>query len=813
MLILTLILYRSNEMSQMPSYDEILQKNIALEKENKELKKFQSIFQSANDGMAITDLKGNFLDVNTKLCSTLGYSRGEFLKMNAIDIKPVDLNENFEKNMELLRDQGFITEETAYIHKNSTQISLEIRASILEIDANPVIQVIARDITQRQLREEVLQQYKNIFSLTDDLVTYVDKNYIYQLVNASFCKSYNKKCDEIVGMSVPELIGEELFHQVVKPAADRCLSGETVHFRRWIDHLPTGRRYRDINYTPYLSSTGKIVGFLAVIHDLTDLQLAREAQEAERQHLNTILQAIPDGVYIVDCEYTINYINPIIEKQFGPVDGRKCFTYLHNRSKPCENCQKEKVFSGESVQRQWNSTTNDKHYDIFDTPLVNAQGIFAKVTFFHDVTNAKKVQEKLETNQSLLHALINNSPEIIFIKDMQNKYILINDQYAMLFKRSKQDIIGATDDELFPEELAQKFQTEDREVCQNNIIIQSESTIHLNGENCTQITTKFPLIDPKGSVYAIGGIATDITKHKQLEQDLQYTNKRLTALINASPDITYFKDGAGKWLLANDSGLLAFQLTDVDYKGKTDAELAPFSEFYHDAFLACMESDEEAWNSGILSKCEEIIPTPDGENKVFDIVKVPLFNTDGTRQGLVVQGHDITNHLKTENNLRKEIVARRKAAEVIQEKSKELEDANIALRVLLKQEKDIAGEVQERVLIQLEKAVLPYLNLLRQSQLDAKGKECLDIISEHISEVGSSFTKQLSNPDLKLTKKEMLVADLVKSGKSTKNIAILLSIKVPSVESYRNQIRKKLGINNKKISLYRYLSTTFPSNS
>ncbi|MCK5071239.1 MAG: helix-turn-helix transcriptional regulator, partial [Desulfocapsa sp.] len=307
------------------------------------------------------------------------------------------------------------------------------------------------------------------------------------------------------------------------------------------------------------------------------------------------------------------------------------------------------------------------------------------------------------------------------------------------------------------------------------------------------------------------GTATEITNHRQLEQDLRETNNRLMALINASPDIIYFKDGAGKWLLANDAGLQMFQLTATDYKGKTDAELATRNAFYHDAFLACMESDKASWNNGKISKGEEIIPTPEGEDRFFDLAKVPLFHADGTRQGLVILGHDITSHLKTENNLREEILARRKAAEVIQKKSKELEEANIALRVLLKQQKDIADEVQQSVLAQLEKAVLPYLNLIRQKQLDDKGKEYLDIIHDHISDVGTSFIKKLSNPDLRLTKKEILIADLVKSGKSTKDIARLLTLKTPSVESYRNKIRKKLGINNKKVSLYQYLSVTFSS--
>lgn len=295
----------------------------------------------------------------------------------------------------------------------------------------------------------------------------------------------------------------------------------------------------------------------------------------------------------------------------------------------------------------------------------------------------------------------------------------------------------------------------------------------------------------------------------QASQLLQENNKRLTALINASPDIICFKDGKGRWLLANEADLQLFQLAGVDYIGKTDAELAPYSAYYRDAFLACMETDEETWRKGELSRGEERIPIPDGEDKIYDIVKIPLFQVDGTRQGLVVLGHDITELLKTEKSLRQEIAARQQASEVMEEKTKELEEANIALRVLLNQQKDVAGEVQQCVLTQLEKAVLPYITLLRQSPLGGREKKYLDIITDHIRAVGSSFIKKLSNPTLGLTKKEILVADMVRQGRKTKEIAELLNIQPPSVETYRNRIRKKLQLNKKRITLHQYLNATF----
>ncbi|MFD2444241.1 PAS domain S-box protein [Bacillus sp. CGMCC 1.16607] len=118
--------------------------------------------------------------------------------------------------------------------------------------------------------------------------------------------------------------------------------------------------------------------------------------------------------------------------------------------------------------------------------------------------------------------------------------------------------------------------------------------------------------------------------------------KRLSTLINSMVDFVNFKDGEGRWIEANEFGLKLFQIDHVDYRGKKDSELAEYTSFYSDALRYCEVSDEEAWNQRGISRVEEVIPLPDGTKKTFDTIKVPLFNPDGSRQGLVIIGRDIT---------------------------------------------------------------------------------------------------------------------------------------------------------------------------
>lgn len=122
----------------------------------------------------------------------------------------------------------------------------------------------------------------------------------------------------------------------------------------------------------------------------------------------------------------------------------------------------------------------------------------------------------------------------------------------------------------------------------------------------------------------------------------QEDKQRLSTLINSMVDIVTFKDGEGRWIEANEFGLQLFGLEEVDYRGKKDSELANYSKFHTDALMFCEESDEQAWKNAGITRVEEVLPMPDGTRRTFDTIKVPLFHSDQSRQGLVVIGRDIT---------------------------------------------------------------------------------------------------------------------------------------------------------------------------
>ncbi|WP_102346444.1 ATP-binding protein [Bacillus sp. Marseille-P3661] len=140
-------------------------------------------------------------------------------------------------------------------------------------------------------------------------------------------------------------------------------------------------------------------------------------------------------------------------------------------------------------------------------------------------------------------------------------------------------------------------------------------------------------------------------KTKELNQ-VKETEKRLSTLINSMVDFVNFKDGEGRWIEANQFGLQLFQLENVQYRGKTDLELAEYTSFYHDALKNCHESDEIAWMNAKSTRFEEVVALPNDTQKTFDTIKIPLFHPDGTRKGLVIIGRDVTSLRLAEEKLR-----------------------------------------------------------------------------------------------------------------------------------------------------------------
>ena len=178
----------------------------------------------------------------------------------------------------------------------------------------------------------------------------------------------------------------------------------------------------------------------------------------------------------------------------------------------------------------------------------------------------------------------------------------------------------------------------------------------------------------------------------------------------------------------------------------------------------------------------------------------------------------MTDQAKTEKPLLKKIEALlqqlAQLEQALREKEKALEitktlveKTNIALEVLLNQRNKVKEDLEEKVLFNVNELVLPHLEKLRNTGLNQAQQTCLEIVEANLLEITTPFTYRLFSKFLNLTPAEILAANLIKKGKTNKEISSLLGLSSKTVEFHRDNIRKKLGIKHKKTNLRSYLQT------
>ena len=166
------------------------------------------------------------------------------------------------------------------------------------------------------------------------------------------------------------------------------------------------------------------------------------------------------------------------------------------------------------------------------------------------------------------------------------------------------------------------------------------------------------------------------------------------------------------------------------------------------------------------------------------------------------------------DELEKLLREKKQANKALKKREKELklntikqEEVNTALKVLLKQRDQDKTEIEEKVIFNVKELVLPYLEKLKAGKLSSQQKNYISVLESNLTEIISPFVHKLSSSYYNLTPKEIQVADLIKKGKTTKEIAHLLKSSTRVIDFHRNNLRKKFGLINKKTNLRSYLLT------
>ncbi len=258
-----------------------------------------------------------------------------------------------------------------------------------------------------------------------------------------------------------------------------------------------------------------------------------------------------------------------------------------------------------------------------------------------DITSAKIAENQIVKAKDEWESTFDAMADMVTIHDSEKRIIRAN--------KAAHDFVGASYGELTGKISCEVFwnHSVDSPECQLGKTIRDRraySNIHSHSASGRVFSvTTAPISKKVNDAEYFIHVVRDITEQKLAENALRNSEEQLRTLINTTPDVICLKDGKGRWLEVNDAHLELFSLQNVDWRGKTECELAEFTEpIYQQTFLACEDTDELTWQAAKSVRAEEIVPLPDGNNKIFDLIKVPLFGPGGSRKSLVVWGRDIT---------------------------------------------------------------------------------------------------------------------------------------------------------------------------
>lgn len=332
-----------------------------------------------------------------------------------------------------------------------------------------------------------------------------------------------------------------------------------------VDHLLTSAWSSD--------DLAKVIGIITVLLGVlllvaievsNRLDLYQKIKESE-QDLAVTLNSIGDAVITTDVSGLVTRMNPVAEQLTGwsfeeaqSQSVKTIFPIINvSTGESIVNLIEKVITTGETIHFSNHTTLIAKDgtkYQITDSaaPIHNVDGdIQGMVLVFNDVTEQYQLREAANKSRRDLQAIMNNSPAVIYVKDTNGRFTFINQQFENLFQIQMEDIIGKTLHDVFPKNIADEMQRNDKAVLEAGHALESEEIAPHSDGSHTYTSIKFPLFNEDGNIYAVCGISTDITDKIKSEEALSKSLKEWTFAMDYFEDAIYLIDLDDKLIRAN----------------------------------------------------------------------------------------------------------------------------------------------------------------------------------------------------------------------------------------------------------------------
>ena len=790
-----------------------------------ELRIKDSAIASSLDGIGIGDLAGNIVYVNKAALKMWGAEDpSELIGMSALEF--ADSQEEALKVFEEFMEKGGWSGEISGRRKDGSLITVHLTASLVHNEKGEPICTMDSfvDITDRKRMEEELRIKDFAIASSIDGIGISDLagNIIY--VNEAARKMWGAdNISEVIGTSALSLAQSEkeaieIYQTVLEKGS---WSGEVSGYRKDGSSIT-------VHLTASLvhNEKGEPICMMDSFVDVTE----HKRMEEEFRIKDFAIASSIDGIGISDLEGNIIYVNNAALKMWGAEDASEV---LGTSALSLAQSEEEalKIYRIVFEKGSWSGEASGYRKDgspitvhISASLVRNEKGEpICLMDSFVDITEQKRMEEDLRIKDLAIASSIVG----IGITDVEGNIIYVNDAAVKMWGADDaSEVIGTSAFNLAKsqEEALEIYQT----VWEKGGWAGEVSGYRKDGSPITIHLSVNMVRNEKGEPICGMDSFVDITERKRMEEELKIKDFAIASSINGIA----IGDLNGNITYVNNSFMRLWGGNDVsEVLGKSALSFAQSKNEADMIFHSVLEKGD--WFGEIIAVRK------DGKPIALQITASMVKNDDGNPICLMCSFVDITERKITEQKLqrayesleqrvaerteelvkanirlKKEIEERKQAEQSLLQKEEELrleslhlEEANTALKVLLKRGEQDKNELEEKVLSNIKELALPYLEKLKLGNLDDKQVAYVEILESNLNDIISPFLKKLSSQYLNLTPTEIQVANLIRDGKSTKEIAEILNISERAIEFHRNNIRDKLGLKKSKTNLRSYLLT------
>jgi len=364
-----------------------------------------------------------------------------------------------------------------------------------------------------------------------------------------------------------------------------------------------------------------------------------------------ILEAFEDGIYVMNRDLTVEYMNSAMIAHFGEGVGQKCHQLLNRSDQKCPWCRSDEVFEGRTVRREVYVPLVDKTFYLIEIPFENADGSVSKLSIYRDITESKKQEQRLQASREDFRNLFEHIPTGVFISSKEGKFLNVN--------RALLDMLGYDSKEEFlnidlPQDLY--VRPEDRLKFQEKMerdgrVIDYEMEFkRKDGSIIPILLTGHARYDQQGNIIGYEGLNVDLTRRKLMEKELREAYDFMNKIVQSSPNSITATDMKGNILIWNQAAEETIGYRADEVIGKMNIRKI-YPEGLARKVMQLLKS-EEYGGAGRLHSYPMVYVRRDGEVIEGNLSAAIIYDANGKEIASVGSFVDLRDRLEMERALR-----------------------------------------------------------------------------------------------------------------------------------------------------------------